>query len=145
MVKRSAGDRGLHAAAAGAIVFGILTIIAGGRALFGGLEARAEVGNAVPFVLWFNFGAGFFYVLSGAGLFARRKWAAWLAGLIVLATLGVFGAFGFHILQGGAYEMRTVGAMIIRAVVWTIIAAVAWRTILAVNSGTQPWHRQARP
>lgn len=145
MVKRSAGDWGLRAAAAGAVVFGIMTIIAGGRALFGGLEARAEVGNAVPFVLWFNFGAGFLYALSGAGLFARRKWAAWLAGLIVLATLGVFATFGFHILQGGAYELRTVGAMIIRAVVWTIIATVAWRTILAANPRTQPWHRQARP
>jgi hypothetical protein len=145
MVKMSAGDWGLHAVAAGAVVFGILTIIAGGRALFGGLEARAEVGNAVPFVLWFNFGAGFVYVLSGAGLFARRKWAAWLAGLILLATLGVFGAFGFHVLQGWAYEMRTVGAMIVRTVVWAIITAVAWRTVLAVNPGTQPWHRQAHP
>ena len=37
-----------------AILFGVLTILSGGQALFGGEAARAAVGAAVPFVLWFN-------------------------------------------------------------------------------------------
>ena len=41
-----------------AIVFGLATVISGGRALFGG----ADMGAVVPFVLWFNFLAGFAYV-----------------------------------------------------------------------------------
>jgi len=45
----------LTIAASVAIVFGALTIVAGGRALFGG----ADMGAVVPFVLWFNFCAGF--------------------------------------------------------------------------------------
>ena len=49
----------LWIAAIVAIVFGVLTVVSGGRALFAGAEARAAVGNAVPFVLWFNFLAGF--------------------------------------------------------------------------------------
>lgn len=44
-----------------AIVFGALTIISGGRALFGGVD----MGAVVPFVLWFNFLAGFAYVAAG--------------------------------------------------------------------------------
>ena len=36
-------------------LFGVLTIVSGGVALFGGSDARAAVGDAVPFVLWFNF------------------------------------------------------------------------------------------
>src|SRR5690606_2827174 len=70
--------------------------------------------GAVPFVLWFNFAAGFLYIAAGGGLFARQKWTVWLAGAIAVATLGVFGAFGLHVLQGGAYETRIVGAMIVR-------------------------------
>jgi hypothetical protein len=111
-----------------AAVFGILTIFAGGRALFGGVAARAAVGDAVPFVLWFNFLAGFAYVAAGAGLIAWRRWAAFLAVIIAVATLAVFAAFAGHAMTGGAYEMRTVGAMSLRSVVWL---AVAWASLRA--------------
>ena len=46
------------AAGAMATLFGVLTTIAGGRALFGGEAARMAVGAAVPFVVWFKFAAG---------------------------------------------------------------------------------------
>jgi len=57
-------SRTLTITAAVATVFGLLTIVSGGRALFGGVD----MGAAVPFVLWFNFLAGFAYVLAGIGL-----------------------------------------------------------------------------
>ncbi len=120
---------GLLIAAAVALLFGVLTVFSGGRALFGGVEARAAVGNAVPFVLWFNTLAGFAYVFAGIGLFLGRRWALWLSTGIFGATVLVFLAFGIHVLQGGAYEMRTVGAMSLRAGVWALISVVAWRHI----------------
>jgi len=61
------------------MVFGILTILSGGRALFGGVAARAAVGDAVSFVLWFNFLAGFAYVAVGAGLIGNGAWWLWFA------------------------------------------------------------------
>jgi hypothetical protein len=57
------------AAALIAVVFGIVTIIVGGKTPFGGAEERAATGNIAPFVLWFNFVAGFAYVIAGFGLF----------------------------------------------------------------------------
>lgn len=42
-----------------AIVFGLLTIKSGGSVLFVDGTAREDAGNYVPFVLWFNFLAGF--------------------------------------------------------------------------------------
>jgi hypothetical protein len=42
-----------------------------------------------------------------------------------LLTAGVFAAFGLHVHQGGAYEMRTVGAMTLRTFVWLAITATA--------------------
>ncbi len=49
-----------------AIGFSLMTIKEGGTILFGDEVARAAAGNYVPFVLWFNFLAGFAYVDSGA-------------------------------------------------------------------------------
>lgn len=123
------GGWGLKAAGAIGLVFGLLTIFSGGMALFGGEAARAAVGDAVPFVLWFNFIAGFFYVLAGLGLLLNRSWAVSLSIAIAVATVLVLAAFGLHVAGGGLYEMRTVGAMLLRTVVWAIIAAVGWRSM----------------
>lgn len=112
-----------------AIVFGALTVFSGGRALFGSAEARASVGNAVGFVLWFNFLAGFAYVVTGAGLWLGRRWAARAASLLALATALVAGAFGLHVMGGGAYEMRTVGALVLRLAFWAVVAVVALRSL----------------
>jgi len=112
-----------------AIVFRIVTIIVGGRTLLGGAEGRTAAGNIVPFVLWFNFVAGFAYVIAGVGLFLWKRWAAQLSAAIAAATIVVFIAFGAHIFFGGAFESRTVEAMIIRSAVWIVIAASACRTL----------------
>ncbi len=112
-------------AAGVAVVFGVLTIISGGSVLFGGDAAQAAAGNTVGFVLWFNFLSGFAYVLVGAGIALGKRWAAAAAVLLALAIAAVFALFGLHIWQGGAYEMRTMGAMILRLAVWVVIAAVA--------------------
>ncbi len=123
----STGSRVRIVVAIVALVFGALTIVSGGRALFGDEAARAAVGAAVPFVLWFNFGAGFAYVAAGFGLLMRSRWSAWLSALIATATVLVFLAFGIHVASGGAYEMRTVIAMAFRSLVWIAIAFFAWR------------------
>ena len=118
-----------------AITFGIVTIIVGGKTLFGGAEERAAVGNIVPFVLWFNFVAGFAYVIAGFGLLLWRRWAAQLSAAIAVTTIAVFIAFGIHVVLGGAFEMRTVGAMIIRSAVWIVIAASACRALRCFQRG----------
>jgi hypothetical protein len=119
----------LTVAAVVAVLFGLLTIRSGGAVLFGGDEARRAAGAYVGFVLWFNFLAGFAYVVAGAGLWARRRWAVRLAIAIAAATLAVFVAFGVHAAIGGAWEPRTAAAMVLRTVVWAVIAWVAWRRI----------------
>lgn len=125
MFLNTVGQWALRTAAVVAVLFGLLTIVSGGNALFGGPEARAAVGDAVPFVLWFNFAAGFLYVAAGAGLLRRQPWAVRLSGAILLATAVVFAALGLHVYRGGAYEMRTVGAMTLRTFVWLVITAIA--------------------
>ena len=113
-----------------AVAFGLLTVKEGGTILFGDAAVRAAAGNYVPFVLWFNFMAGFAYVIAGAGLWMQQRWAAWLAVAIVVATALTFAAFGAHVVSGGAYEQRTVIAMSLRTLVWAAIAAIGWRQLL---------------
>lgn len=113
-----------------AVGFGVLTIKEGGMTLSGDKAAVVAAGNFVPFVLWFNFIAGFAYVVAGVGLWLRRRWSAWLAVGIAIATAIVFAAFGMKLASGAAYEMRTVVAMTLRLLVWATIAVFAWWQLL---------------
>ncbi len=108
-----------------AIAFGLLTIKEGGTMLFGGDAARTEAGHYVPFVLWFNFLAGFAYVIAGVGLWRLQRWAVKLSSVIAAATLLVFVAFGIHIANSGAWEQRTLVAMTLRSLVWITIAVIS--------------------
>jgi hypothetical protein len=113
---------GVWIVAAVAMAFGALTLLSGGRVLFGGQEAGAAAGNVVPFVLWFNFVSGFAFIASGVGIALRKDWGRRLAVALAIAIVSVFVLFGWHVLQGGPYEMRTLGAMVLRAAVWIGIA-----------------------
>lgn len=113
-----------------AVGFGLLTIKEGGTVLFGDEASRATAGNYVPFVLWFNFLAGFAYVVAGVGLWMRQRWAVWLAIAIAAASAFTLAAFGVHVYSGAAYEQRTVIAMSLRTLVWATIAAIAWRGLM---------------
>ena len=124
-MRRKIRSRALALLAVVAIVFGGLTILSGGLVLFGSTAVRLAAGNAVPFVLWFNFGAGFAYMAAGIGLLMRHRWAAWLSILIAVATVLVFAGFGLFVAEGGAYETRTAVAMSVRSAFWLLVAAVA--------------------
>ena len=108
-----------HIAGAAAIAFGLLTLISGGSALFGAVD----MGAVVPFVLWFNFLAGFAYVIGGRLLMIGHRLALPVALTILIATAMVFAVFGWRVFAGDAFEMRTVGAMTLRTLFW---AAMVW-------------------
>ena len=103
-------------------IFGLLTLKSGGEVLFIDGVGRAAAGNYLPFVVWFNFLAGFVYIVGAVGLALWRSWITPLAFAVAVLTIAVFIAFGVHILMGGAYEVRTVAAMSLRCLVWLGIA-----------------------
>lgn len=113
-----------------AIVFGLLTIKSGGQVLFGGSIYQKAVGNYVLFVVWFNFLAGFIYLVAGVGIWMRLRWAFGLSLLIAIATIIVFSILVMHILNGGGYETRTVAAMSLRSIVWISISIFSYRKLI---------------
>lgn len=116
----------LTVVAIAAILFGIATVKEGGTVLF--TEAgKQSAGNYVPFVLWFNFIAGFAYIVAGIAMFRLKSCSRRLSALIAISTTIVFILFGIHIFNDGLYELRTVMAMTLRSTLWIYIAIVALR------------------
>ncbi len=126
-----------------AVAFGAATLLEGGHVLFGGPEARAGAGNFVPFVLWFNFAAGFAYVAAGIGTLFELRPAVRLAWGIATSTALAFAAFGVHVALGGAFEMRTLVAMTLRTAFW-VVQAVALPRLLGSGAPAKS-SRDPRP
>lgn len=108
-------------------LFGILSIFSGGSVLFGPASAQESAGDFVPFVVWFNFIAGFVYVLAAAAFWVRPDWALPLAWAIAAATALVALGFGVVALLGTPVELRTALALVLRFAVWAGLATWATR------------------
>jgi hypothetical protein len=80
-------------------------------------------------VLWFNFLAGFVFIVTGAGLLLCRRWAVYTSRFVAVSTILVFVAFGVHGIGGGAFERRTIGAMIVRSLFWIAVTIVSVRAM----------------
>ncbi|MDR6758627.1 hypothetical protein J2Y48_003935 [Mycoplana sp. BE70] len=130
-----------HSISAGvAVIFGLVTVLSGGRALFG----DANMGAVVPFVLWFNCVAGFVYVLTGFALWRGAGWAFALSIGVAVATALAFAAFLWHVWRGGPYELRTAVAMVLRFAVWSAIVTVAAGNRRVRRDCAVPHHENSR-
>jgi len=112
-----------------AIGFGIMTLVEGGHTLFGGPEVYAAAGKVVPWVLYFNFAAGFVYIATGALSIAKKSYAKPLAIGLAVANAVVFAALLIHVFAGEPYETRTVMAMTLRTAFWMVQAFVLRRAL----------------
>ena len=67
-----------------------MSLKSGGEVLFVDGAGREAAGNYVPFVVWFNFLAGFAYIAGAAGLALWRSWITPLAFAIAALTIVAF-------------------------------------------------------
>jgi len=109
------------------LIFGVITLFSGGNVLFGPETAQLAAGNFVPFVVWFNFIAGFVYILTAIFMLRRKMIAFPLALIIVLATTIATIAFAQFVSLGGSFEMRTVGALAFRTGFWAVVAYILYK------------------
>ncbi len=116
--------RALRGAALFAGLFGVATILAAGRELFG-RPAGADPDAIVPFVVWFNFASGFVDVAAAFGLACAHRWSIALALALAVATAAVFTAFGLHVAAGGSFQTRTVYALGLRTSMWVAVTLIA--------------------
>ena len=111
-----------------AAVFGVMTLYSAGGIVLDYGNSRDLAGAYVPFVVWFNLAAGVVYILAAAGIWRRSTWAAGLSALIALATALTAIPFALHVIGGGDYEMRTIGALALRIGFWAAAAIMLFRS-----------------
>ena len=106
-------------------VFARATLSASSSVLFGPDTARELAGDVVPFVVWFNFLAGFAYLAAAVGLWRGHLWGHRLAIVIALATAVAGLVFAVVALSEAPVEPRTGMALIFRCAVWAALAALS--------------------
>lgn len=107
-----------------AALFGVATLVAGGRILFGLGEAGYEV---VRPVLLFNTAMGALYLAAAVLIVRDLGSARVLAAGIALVNLAVLLAIVARQAAGGTVADETLAAMTLRTVVWIAIAAALRR------------------
>ncbi len=121
-----------------AVLFGVATLFAGGRALSG-----VDPGYVVyrP-LLVFNFLMGFAYI--AAGVLAWRSLAAGrlIAGIIFVLNAVVLAAVVYLYQSGAAVAVDSVRAMSLRTVVWLVLTVGLTWLLLRHRDGAQ---RAMRP
>lgn len=106
-----------------AVAFGLVTIAAGGRVLFG-----ADPGYAVyrPLLLY-NTAMGLAYVAAGVVAWFDLRRGKYAAGAIFILNLLVLGAVAWLYRSNGSAAIESVRAMTLRTVVWlALFAGLAW-------------------
>jgi hypothetical protein len=114
MSRLVAGRRARRVAAVVAVLFGLLTLVAGGRVLLGG-----DPGYLVfrPLVL-FNAAMGALYLGAGVLIWRDSPAGRRLAAGIALVNAAVLAGVIALRLGGGPVARESVGAMTLRTVVW---------------------------
>ena len=107
-----------------AVLFGLATIVAGGRILLGLADAGYEV---VRPVLLFNSGMGVVYLIAAVLILRDVERGRLLAVGIAVVNVAVLLAIVMRRASGGMVADETLVAMTLRAGVWVAIAAVLAR------------------
>lgn len=104
------------------VMFGALSVVAGGRVLTG-IERPDYI--VLPWLVIYNVAAGLVAVVAGIGLWLFRRWAIGLAWTLGAAHTVVLMVLIASRSAGRSVATDSVLAMALRAVVWVSIALVA--------------------
>ncbi len=108
-------------------LFGVLTFYLSTSVILDLFGVRESEGQFVLFVVWANWVCSIIYFIAIYGLIKKKRWVVkWLlvaVGLLLLTEVGL----QFHISAGGAYEQKTVYALLFRAGITALFAWAAYR------------------
>ena len=107
------------------LIFGLLTVFAGGSVILDLFGMREKEGNFVFFVVWANVITGFLYLIASFGFFKRKAWTAVILSATTWILIAAFAGLLIHIQTGGIYEDKTIVAMIFRTSLTIILLAIA--------------------
>ncbi len=94
--------------------FGLLTLFLSTSVLFDLFGIREREGQYVLFVVWANFITSLLYLSAVFGLLKGKAWSSTLLGISTLLLVAAFIGLKIHAGLGGAYETKTIGALLFR-------------------------------
>lgn len=106
--------------------FGLATLFMSSSVIFDLFGIRDKEGNYVLFVVWSNFACAILYFFSAYGFLKNKKWTIVLLAISAIILAAAFIGLKLHINAGGAYEMKTVGAMIFRTSFTVIFMLISY-------------------
>lgn len=110
------------------LLFGLVTIVAGGSVILDLFGMREKEGNYVFLVVWANFICGFLYVIAAWGFFQKKSWTRNIMSIAVWILIVAIGAMLIRVWNNGVYETKTVYALAFRSIVTLVLLWIA-RTI----------------
>lgn len=107
--------------------FGLLTVFLTGSVLLDLFGMREKEGHYVIAIVWANLIAGLVYLLTAYGVIKEEKWT--VNTLLIALSVLIIGQILFfaHVVNGGLYETKTVGAMIFRIAFTVLLAVLAFQ------------------
>jgi hypothetical protein len=106
--------------------FGLLTLFLSSSVIFDLFGIRAKEGNYVLFVVWSNFISSILYLFATWGFLKQKTWTTRLLLTSATVLIAAFIGLLIHVSSGGAYETKTIGAMIFRTLVTLVFAGVSY-------------------
>lgn len=86
------------------LIFGLLTIFAGGSVILDLFGMREREGNYVPYVVWASFISGILYVFASFGFFKNRAWTKTVLKYAIYILIAGLVALIVWILKNEPYE-----------------------------------------
>jgi hypothetical protein len=107
--------------------FGLLTVFLTSSVLLDLFGMREKEGHYVLAIVWANLIAGLVYLLTAYGVIKEEKWT--VKSLLIALSVLIIGQILFfaHVVNGGLYETKTVGAMIFRIAFTVLLAVLAFQ------------------
>ena len=111
------------------LAFALLTLFLSGSIIFDLFGIRAKEGNYVLLVVWANFICSLLYLGAAYGLITLKSWPYKILIVAVAVLFIAFAGLLIHIIQGGLYETKTIGALIFRIGVTLVFILFCYRQL----------------
>lgn len=102
------------------LIFGLVTFYLSASILFDLFGVRESQGNYVDIVIFGNFLSSLIYFYAAIGFLRRLDYTMLLLVVALLILLISGGGLFYHIINGGMYEQKTLGALTLRIFVTVV-------------------------
>ena len=116
-----------------ALLFGLLTIFAGGSVILDLFGMRAREGNYALFVVWASFISGILYVFASYGFFKSRTWTKTILKFGIYILIAAFVVLIVMKLEKEPYETAIIFKLLFRILLTVGLYWVA-RTQLKIKN-----------